>query len=251
MATSVHKILNAVLPMGLRTRLRRAALSAIPSMRHLDMPMRLRALRQSGFEPGVIHDIGAARGEWARLAASVWPHAAIVGFEPNARERAALDATASALVKFSYHLCCLGERAGEIRYEDKGTQTSVLDAGGALGAAVSPMHRLDALIAEGRVAGPDFLKLDVQGYELEVLRGAEQAMRGARAVLLEVSFEEFFPGVPTVENVVAFMDARGYAWHDVMGIIRRPDDDCLFQMDVLFVKKDDVLRRHAAGGIRP
>src|SRR5690242_19187214 len=90
MATRPH-ILNRILPMGLRSMLRRAALSCIPSMRHLDMPRRLAHLKAVGFSPRVIFDVGAATGEWARLAARVWPDARIVGFEPNASNAADLE----------------------------------------------------------------------------------------------------------------------------------------------------------------
>jgi hypothetical protein len=102
---------------------------------------------------------------------------------------------------------------------------------------------LDELIAEGKVPRPDFLKLDVQGYELEVLKGGERALSSTRAVLLEVSFIPFFERMPVALDVVNFMAARGFMWYDVLGIYRRRSDDALMQMDVMFVPKADPLRR--------
>ena len=54
---------------------------------------------------------------------------------------------------------------------------------------------LDELLASGRVPQPQFMKLDVQGFELEVLKGATKMLQAAEVVLLEVSFTRFFPGL--------------------------------------------------------
>ena len=237
MALPTHNFLNRVLPMSLRQGLRRLAIMGIPTMRHLDMPVRLAHLARLGFDPRVIVDIGAASGEWARLAAKVWPRSRIIGFEPNSRERAALERTKAELPAFDYRLCFLGPTRGTVNYEDKGTQTSLYyEAENRGGAQQSAMCVLDELIESGDVPMPDLMKLDVQGYELEVLRGAERAMTGAQGILLEVSWCRFTPGLPLVADVVAFMSARGFVWYDVMGILRRPADDALWQMDVLFLR---------------
>jgi uncharacterized membrane-anchored protein YjiN (DUF445 family) len=57
-----------------------------------------------------------------------------------------------------------------------------------------------------------------------------------------VSYFRFDPGTPLVDEVIAFMKERGFQWYDVMGILRRPSDDALAQMDLLFVRADHPLR---------
>ena len=221
--------------------MRRGALATIPSMRHLDMSSRLATLAANGFDPAVIMDIGAANGDWSREAARLWPRSRLFGFEPNQREREALERTKRDLGRFDYKLCFLGAERGQVTYQDAGTQTSAL-AGGA-GNATAEMHVLDELIASGQVPPPNFMKLDVQGFELQVLRGAEAALRGCDGALLEVSFLPFFENMPLAADVVEFMGQRGFAWYDVMGIFRRASDDALLQMDVMFLRKDHPLRR--------
>ncbi len=244
MSRSLHKFLNAVLPMGVRKGLKRFAEGFIPTLRHLNMPVRLRHMASLGFKPAVILDIGAATGEWARMAHEIWPGAKVYGFEPNRRNAPDLEQTRRDVPRFDFRICFLGPQRKTVEYFDNDTQTSLLDGSGHGTKQSSEMLVLDELIASGDVPRPDFMKLDVQGFELDVLAGAQEAMRNAQGVLLEVSFTEFLPGVPTIERVVAYMNERGFSWYDVMGILRSPENDALWQMDVMFIKKDHPLRRN-------
>jgi FkbM family methyltransferase len=246
MSRKLHNALNAALPMGVRRGLKESAKAFIPTLRHLDMPVRLRHVASLGFAPKVILDVGAAQGEWARMVHAIWPAARIIGFEPNAREVPHLDKTRRDVPGFDYRRCFLGREARTVEYYDNDTQTSLLDDSAKGVKTTAEMRVLDALVASGDVPAPDFIKLDVQGYELEVLAGGEQAMRTARGLLLEVSFIPFHPGLPIVHDVIAFMHARGFVWYDVMGLLRRNSDDALLQMDVFFVRADDPLRQAAA-----
>lgn len=246
MGRGLHKVLNTVLPMSVRERLRGLVGPFVPSLRHLDMPVRLRHLASLGFAPGVVFDIGAADGTWARMAHGVWPTARIVGFEPNRRERPALERTAAEVPGFAFKTCFLGPRRGEVEYVDNNTQTSLVDATPRGGVKqTSPMLVLDELVAAGEVPAPDFLKLDVQGYELEVLAGAEKVMAGAQGLMLEISLYRPSPGICIAEEVIAFMSARGFGWYDVMGIMRRRGDDALAQMDFFFLRRGHALWRES------
>jgi FkbM family methyltransferase len=243
MAGPVHNFLNKALPAGLRCRLRRLSINLIPSMRHLDMEWRLRHLARQGFNPGVILDVGAGGGDWARLSHAIWPGARIYGFEPNEHEQSNLAQAKRDIPGFETFRCFLGPSQGEVTYTEQDRQTSLFEKSAGAANAKAPMHVLDDLIASGKVPPPDFIKLDVQGFELEVLKGGEQAMQHAQGLLLEVSFFELFPGVPTFEQVCEFMTRRGFMMHDVMGILRRPSDDALFQMDVFFLRRGHAFRQ--------
>jgi FkbM family methyltransferase len=243
MSRSLHRFLNSILPHGLRTRLKEGAKAFIPSLRHLDMPERLRHIAGLGFQPRVIYDIGAARGEWARMVHAIWPHARIVGFEPNQRNRSDLEATKRAIPGFDYHLCFLGPERKTVEYHDNNTQTSLYDPSASGATATAEMLVLDQLIASGDIPPPDFMKLDVQGFELEVLAGATKALAHAEAALLEVSVYHLVPAMPVVPDVLAFMRSHGFEWYDILGLLRRQTDDALLQMDFLFVKPTSKLWR--------
>ena len=242
MSRKLHRILNAVLPKFTRRCLKRSALATIPSLRHLDMSTRLGRLRQLGFDPRSIVDVGAGSGEWATLAASIWPLAQIIGFEPNRAERPHLEQTRQNLPDFDFIQGVLGPARREIRYRSAGHQTSLLEADTSATESAE-MYVLDELIEEGRVPSPQFIKIDVQGFELEVLKGAGKAMRHCEGVLLEVNFYEFLPGAATVAETISFFREREFVLYDVAGILRRPSDDALWQMDMVFLPIDHALRR--------
>jgi FkbM family methyltransferase len=192
-----------------------------------------------GVTPKVIYDVGAAQGKWACLAASIWPSAHIIGFEPNRSNEPWLEQARCTLPRFEYLQCLLGASHQILQYTEKGNQTSLYESSDSgLAKATAEMLVLDELIAERRIPPPDFIKLDVQGYELEVLRGATQALSTCEALLLEVSFYREHPAMPTVDEVIQFLSNRGFRWFDVMGILRRPGNDALWQMDLYFLRAD-------------
>src|SRR5262249_19067697 len=97
-----------------------------------------------------------------------------------------------------------------------------------------PMTTLDSVVKGHRLKGPMLLKLDVQGYELEVLRGANDTLRNVEMVMLEVSTLPYNVGGPLFSEVVAFMADRHFLAYDVCSMRRRQSDSALFQVDVLF-----------------
>ncbi len=86
------------------------------------------------------------------------------------------------------------------------------------------------------------LKVDVQGYELEVLRGGTRTLALAEVVLLEVSLLEYNQGAPLMPEVVAFMASAGFVPYDVCGQFRRETDNALCQIDIMFVRRESALR---------
>jgi FkbM family methyltransferase len=68
---------------------------------------------------------------------------------------------------------------------------------------------LDEAVGES-IERPALLKLDVQGSELEVLRGANRLLSAIDVVLVECSFEKFYADQPRAEHVVRFLHGRGF-----------------------------------------
>ncbi len=102
---------------------------------------------------------------------------------------------------------------------------------------------IDSLVADGSMPVPELAKLDVQGFELEALRGAESLFGTTEVFILELTLlETINPGWPIVHEVVAFMAERGYYLYDLPGFLRRPLDGALAQIDACFVKVDSFLR---------
>ena len=71
------------------------------------------------------------------------------------------------------------------------------------------VERLDDWVARHQLSAPDLIKLDVQGFELEVLRGAEKSLAQTKAVLLEASFQNFYQGQCRFDELVSWLAAAG------------------------------------------
>ncbi len=72
------------------------------------------------------------------------------------------------------------------------------------------VRTLDDLFGAGEIAGPVLLKLDVQGFELEALRGATKLLQRVDTVLCECSFVPFYKGQPLFDDVSDYLRAAGF-----------------------------------------
>jgi FkbM family methyltransferase len=212
-----------------------------------NMRFGLAAAANRGLRPKTIVDIGAFEGSWASLAHSVWPEAQLIMIDPNRRRE--LNATAERLGA-ALHYELLGAKDG------MDVEFYVMDSGSSVFSERSPLSRttvtrnvrtLDSLVKN--LDAPVFLKLDAQGYEVEILRGANETLKSVNALLLEVSLIEVNNGAPLLNEVVAFVGTLGFVAYDILEFHRRPLDRALNQIDVLFVRPSSSLladKRHFA-----
>jgi FkbM family methyltransferase len=105
-----------------------------------------------------------------------------------------------------------------------------------------PMRTLDdVLLKSERLSEPLFLKLDIQGAELECLRGGEATLAKAEVVQLEVALLNYNEGAPQAAEIISFMDSHDFAMFDIAGFVR-PNGINLVQVDIIFVRKNSRLR---------
>ena len=211
-----------------------------------DMERSLVDIAKRGLQPSHIVDIGAFHGDWTGVARRTWPGARITMIEGNEEKRARLE-EAAARENASLEISLLGARDGEE------VTFHVMESGSSVYEEDSPYDRrvetrtlrsLDALLADGPPA--DFLKLDTQGYELEILRGAEHTLKNVQAVLTEVSLLQINKGAPLLADVTAFMAERGFVAYEIAEIHRRPLDGAMNQVDILFITQNSSLLAETA-----
>ena len=195
--------------------------AAALSLGHIDSLELLALLRPQ--TPAVIYDIGASSGTWTCLAKSLYPAARVEAFAPRAQPIADFHRwTAAWPDDIHLHRCALGstERIATMHVMDFSDASSLLPLAEA-GAREFNLHPtqeqsvrlipLDVLVRRENLPPPDLIKLDIQGYELEALRGAVGCLRTARSVLCEVSFREFYTGQPSFAELAVFLDAHGFS----------------------------------------
>jgi FkbM family methyltransferase len=200
--------------------------------------LKLAKAKQRGLDVRMAIDGGAAEGDWAEQLREIWPHAKVLAIEPRDNAQAALKARAAKVQGMTVAQTLLGPSEGTVDFYESMHNSSVLadgpDRGG--GTKVSaPMTTLDALVQKLGLPDPDLIKLDLQGYELEALKGASRCLAHAEAVLLEVSLIPLYDRMPLIGDVVPFMTERGFRLYDITGLWHRPLDGALAQGDFLFI----------------
>jgi len=212
------------------------------------LPCILRNMRRIGFSPSSIFDIGAYRGEWTKQVSSIFHNATFVMIEAQPQKLLQLEDMASKIgsdrVKVISAL--LGSvRADAVTFNLMETGSSVLTENTSFSSKsiLLQMTTLDNVIDENNLQAPGLVKIDAQGYELEILKGSQRALQSAEACLLETSLIEYNKGAPLIAETVRFMSSQGFVVYDLCGQSRRQSDSALFQLDIMFVKETSITRQ--------
>lgn len=164
-------------------------------------------------------DVGANWGLYAaRLAKLVGAHGQVDAFEPHPVHAGTLNALARARPQLRVHAMALASEAGTAELHVPivaGRHVTALASLGVPAASVEhdvvavPVDTLDATLSGRR--GPSFVKIDVEGLELEVLRGGERTLRATRPTLL-VEIEQRHLDTP-IDDTFGYLRQLGYAGH--------------------------------------
>jgi FkbM family methyltransferase len=155
---------------------------------------------------GVVVDVGAHVGYYAALASMlVGPEGRVVAFEPRPLNLRFLKrhAQANRLHNIEIVEAGVAARSGEASFDTSyGTGTGRLAEGGDL-----PVRtvRLDDFFRDGELPRVDFLKIDVEGGEVDVLKGGSDLIHDQLPVILVATH-----GHALHEEVVRFLDDLGY-----------------------------------------
>jgi len=205
----------------------------------------LKNIRDLGFSPKFCLDIGAYEGYWTDDFKAIFPDCAVLMLEGQRSKEPSLINTQKRYKDVDYVIALLGAADKEVTFNIYGTASSVLTEYNETNAKTErrKLITLDEILDVRDGKTPDLIKIDTQGYELEILKGAEKALLTAEFVLLEVSFLDIYQNTPLVSDVLIFMKGHGFVVYDICSIMRRPLDGALFQSDFLFVKETSIFRR--------
>lgn len=205
----------------------------------------LEHLKKKGFIPKVIVDIGAYVGDWAKHAKEIFPDSYILMIEAQPdKEECLKQVKASFPSSVDYKMCLLGaQNQDAVRFFQMGSGSSVFEEQSTIPRKILnlPIRTLDDVIIEKGLGAVSFLKLDVQGYEIEILKGAKDTLKNVEFILMEVAFLTYNKGAPLLYEVIKFMKDHGWVAYDVCSFIRYRDGT-LLQVDIMFVREDSKWR---------
>jgi FkbM family methyltransferase len=215
-------------------------LGVAPTIEHIPV---LRQLQVDG-----IFDIGANRGQFSLACRLGLPGVPIVAFEPIPSEAKIFKAIHADHPEIRLLPLALGDATGEaeLHLSARADSSSLLPIGAGqvkifpgteeVGKLKVPVRRLDELAAEWRGRTRQLLKLDVQGFELQVLRGASETLRHCACVYVECSELPLYEGQALRSDVAAFLQEHRFA--EPLRFNPVYQKGRLIQADYLFIRSD-------------
>ncbi len=194
---------------------------------------------------GVVLDVGANTGQFAKQIQRLGYRGRIVSFEPVAAAAALLQASAAKNPLWEVHQLALGDvdQTVSMNVSKNLVSSSILQQRPALGDA-DPTSRFfgteivkvatldglfDDLVREGERV---LLKIDTQGYERQVLQGAESTLPRIVGLHLEVSLIELYEGEFLLLEAMQFLEQLGYHLASLEPSLPDPSSGQLLQVDL-------------------
>lgn len=163
--------------------------------------------------PKVIYDIGSCVLHWERHAKRIWPNAEIYLFEANKDVKKLYDRTNQ-----NYHLGVLTNNdniavkfykdpmnlGGNSYYKENTVNYNETHAIHEIGMT------LDSIVEQNNWPMPDLIKLDVQGAELDILKGASKCLEKCTDLILECQHTEYNSGAPLADAVIKYLSSVNF-----------------------------------------
>jgi FkbM family methyltransferase len=173
-----------------------------------------------------IFDVGANVGQTALTYASAFPDASIYSFEPGREPFGQMQAAVRDVRNIHPFNVAMGRSSGRATLNlTKGNQANsllpVAPGGGdyavdpsmldAVGSEDVEITSVDDFCRQNSITEIDLLKIDAQGYEIEVLAGSQETLaRGVPLIYAEVTFVRYYQEQPLFPDVYTYLYDRGY-----------------------------------------
>lgn len=185
-----------------------------------------------------VYDIGANSGAWTKALQRKNNDIGFFLFEANQIHEDKLRETGN-----YYKIVVLSDKEKCVDfYSTGGTGDSYFKENSCLYHGVQSRKEktltLDSVVKSEGIPLPDFIKIDTQGSEIDILKGAEGCMLNARAILLECPIYPYNQGAPVMSEYVSFLLSHGFypsrcsEIHIIQGVFS--------QIDIIFLKEDVI-----------
>jgi FkbM family methyltransferase len=199
--------------------------------------------------PKTVIDVGANTGQFSSVAGALLPEAKIYAFEPieACRRKAMRRMRGNAAFQ------CFNVALGAAPETREFNVSSFAESSSFL--SMSKIHReafpwtgghqkaevevvtLDSFVSELELIPPVFLKVDVQGFEMAVLRGASKLLESVSIVLIETAYQELYEGQPLFHEIYDYLSSRGFTYAGSVQNMVHPNTGEVLQSDSLFMRR--------------
>ena len=183
-----------------------------------------------------VYDIGAHRGDFSNfLSKTSLKGKDFYLFEANEKNEKYLNK-----FDFKYFIDVLSDRKKEVKFYSKSLsgdsyyleQTNIYDG---FDAKTKISNTLDNIVEQNNLPFPNFIKIDTQGSEIDILKGAKRVISNCKLIYLECPIIEYNFGSPNLDQYIKYLDSIDFIPYDICEV--HYIDKMLVQIDILFIKK--------------
>jgi FkbM family methyltransferase len=206
------------------------------------------ALSQFVFD--FVVDVGANKGQFTTFARRTFPAARIVSFEPLEEPAIIFEALFREDHAIRLVRAAVSTWRGDLNMyvTEQNDSSSPLHVAAAQAEAFGTKvvecrrvrcGRLSDFVGRNEFGTNNLLKIDTQGFELEVLKGCTELLDRFTVIYCELSFTELYEGQPLADEVICYLHGFGFRLAAIYNQMTGLDKKAL-QADMLFVKVDSI-----------
>jgi len=233
----------------------------LKALKLVTMPLARRALFRHGVAAAIEHrvvlsdsqislvvDVGAHRGQFSLAARLYCPQAQIIAFEPLPGPAAIFRRVFAQDRLTTLHQCAIGTQNGPAmmqvsKHDDSSSLLRITELQTQIFSGTDVDHvesvavgRLTDYVSPADLQVPSLLKIDVQGFELEVLKSAVPLLPYFTRICIEGSFVHLYEGQALAHEIIGFISSFGFRLTTFYFPRIRPGTDVVLQGDMLFEK---------------
>jgi FkbM family methyltransferase len=184
-----------------------------------------------------VYDIGANQGHWSINAKSFLPEAKFYLFEASNYYKERLQNTG-----LDFFIELLSDEVGkEVDfYDSTASGESYYKENTIWNINFIPKkiltNTIDNFVLTNNIPLPEFIKLDTQGSELDILKGASDTMKNVKVILTEMPIIEYNEGAPDIQEYLNYFDKAGFYPMNLEQAHHL--DNVLVQIDIVFLRKE-------------
>ena len=197
----------------------------------------LAGLIKSGMCLDIIYDIGAHKAKWSKnMSLKSLNNKEFILFEANKTNEKYLKDTS-----FKYFIEVLSDEKKKIKFYSKKLpgdsyykeQSDRYNEGNA---ETRNAVTLDEVIEKEKIPLPNLIKIDTQGSEIDILKGAKKSLTNCNLIYLETPIIEYNSGSPNLNQCIDYLKSIDFIPYDICEVHYM--DKILIQIDILYVRKD-------------
>lgn len=194
-------------------------------------------VEKQGGDYDTIIDIGASDGRWSRISKAIFPKALHILVEPNKYHQKGINRFVDEYPRAIHIPMVAGEKGGFVAFDGSDP------FGGGVTGAKEATGLLEQTSVDEITSSIDLktglLKLDTHGYEVPILKGASKTLKHIDAIVIECYTRKINPESLRFWEMSKYLWELGFDCVDMIDPLFRPADGALWQMDLIFVKRNN------------